>query len=171
MSCPIMRSRSRLHAREAAASRMFHVKHSLVSREFKPEGRTEQRKAPEPAGSGRAAFLAEAVGFEPTKPCGLTVFKTAAFNHSATPPHGVCACAQRLGYHAVNRNATRNCPRVARSRIARPCRLLVSVLCAFGSFHDGCALGAFSCGGGSGYLAEDECLNEAVAAHVGCTSA
>ena len=46
MSCPIMHGRSRLHAREAAASRMFHVKHSLVSREFKPEGRTEQRKAP-----------------------------------------------------------------------------------------------------------------------------
>ena len=32
-------------------------------------------------------ILAEAVGFEPTVPCGTTVFKTAAFNHSATPPH------------------------------------------------------------------------------------
>ena len=31
--------------------------------------------------------LAEAVGFEPTVPFGTTVFKTAAFNHSATPPH------------------------------------------------------------------------------------
>lgn len=32
-------------------------------------------------------FLAEAVGFEPTEPLGSTVFKTAAFDHSATPPH------------------------------------------------------------------------------------
>jgi hypothetical protein len=30
--------------------------------------------------------LAEAVGFEPTEPCGSTVFKTAAIDHSATPP-------------------------------------------------------------------------------------
>ena len=29
---------------------------------------------------------AERVGFEPTVPCGTTVFKTAAFNHSATSP-------------------------------------------------------------------------------------
>ena len=35
----------------------------------------------------RACFiLAEEVGFEPTEPCGSTVFKTAAFNHSAIPP-------------------------------------------------------------------------------------
>ena len=32
------------------------------------------------------ADLAEEVGFEPTEPCGSTVFKTAAFNHSAIPP-------------------------------------------------------------------------------------
>ena len=32
-------------------------------------------------------YVAEAVGFEPTMPFGITVFKTAAFNHSATPPH------------------------------------------------------------------------------------
>ena len=31
-------------------------------------------------------LMAEEVGFEPTVPCGTTVFKTAAFNHSATPP-------------------------------------------------------------------------------------
>ena len=35
---------------------------------------------------GAVKFLAEAVGFEPTVPRGTTVFKTAAFNHSATPP-------------------------------------------------------------------------------------
>ncbi len=30
--------------------------------------------------------LADGVGFEPTNPCGLAVFKTAAFNRSATHP-------------------------------------------------------------------------------------
>ena len=30
--------------------------------------------------------LAEGVGFEPTNPCGLAVFKTAALNRSATLP-------------------------------------------------------------------------------------
>lgn len=31
--------------------------------------------------------IAEGVGFEPTEACTSTVFKTAAFNRSATPPH------------------------------------------------------------------------------------
>ena len=35
----------------------------------------------------RNKVLAEEVGFEPTVPCGTTVFKTAAFDHSAIPPH------------------------------------------------------------------------------------
>ncbi len=36
--------------------------------------------------------MAEAVRFELTKSCPLPVFKTGAFNHSATPPHcGVIA--------------------------------------------------------------------------------
>ncbi len=30
--------------------------------------------------------LAENVGFEPTVPCGTTVFKTAAIDHSANSP-------------------------------------------------------------------------------------
>ncbi len=30
--------------------------------------------------------LAEEEGFEPPDPCGSTVFKTAAIDHSATPP-------------------------------------------------------------------------------------
>ena len=30
--------------------------------------------------------LAEGVGFEPTMPCGIPVFKTGAIDHSATPP-------------------------------------------------------------------------------------
>ena len=30
--------------------------------------------------------MAEGVGFEPTEPHGSTVFKTAAIDHSATPP-------------------------------------------------------------------------------------
>ena len=32
------------------------------------------------------AFSAENVGFEPTVPCGTTVFKTAAIDHSANSP-------------------------------------------------------------------------------------
>gem|GEM_PF-5240175 len=31
-------------------------------------------------------FLADEVGFEPTRACTLPVFKTGAFNHSATHP-------------------------------------------------------------------------------------
>ncbi len=30
--------------------------------------------------------MAEGVGFEPTVPCGTPVFKTGAFDRSATPP-------------------------------------------------------------------------------------
>ena len=44
------------------------------------------QRATSPLSGKGATFLAEAVGFEPTMPCGITVFKTAAFNHSATPP-------------------------------------------------------------------------------------
>ena len=35
----------------------------------------------------------EGVGFEPTNACTLTVFKTVAFNHSATPP--LCCAAPK----------------------------------------------------------------------------
>ena len=31
-------------------------------------------------------FIAEVEGFEPPVPCGTSVFKTGAFDHSATPP-------------------------------------------------------------------------------------
>ncbi len=34
------------------------------------------------------SIMAEGAGFEPARPLGPAVFKTAAFNHSATPPHG-----------------------------------------------------------------------------------
>ena len=39
--------------------------------------------------------MAEDVGFEPTIPCGITVFKTAAFNHSANPPRPRYSTTQR----------------------------------------------------------------------------
>ncbi len=44
--------------------------------------------------SAPGAEMAEEVGFEPTVPFGTTVFKTAALNHSATPPckHRASAC-------------------------------------------------------------------------------
>ena len=49
-----------------------------------------KRKNPQPPAV--TGFMAEMVGFEPTKPCGLTVFKTAAFNPSATSPRCVIKC-------------------------------------------------------------------------------
>ncbi len=36
-------------------------------------------------------FIAEAEGFEPPVPCGTLVFKTSAFDHSATPPYNNAA--------------------------------------------------------------------------------
>ncbi len=42
-------------------------------------------------------YLAEAVRFELTKGCPLPVFKTGAFNHSATPP-----LAEREGFEPPN---------------------------------------------------------------------
>jgi hypothetical protein len=39
--------------------------------------------------------LAEGVGFEPTEPFGSAVFKTAAFNRSATPPLPAAAGVSR----------------------------------------------------------------------------
>ena len=41
---------------------------------------------PEPSLPVVGWALAEGVGFEPTIPCGMPVFKTGAFDHSATPP-------------------------------------------------------------------------------------
>ena len=40
----------------------------------------------------RQGKLAEGVGFEPTKPCGIPVFKTGAFDRSATPPFCGVSC-------------------------------------------------------------------------------
>ena len=39
-----------------------------------------------PIKMGHLFVLAENVGFEPTVPCGTTVFKTAAIDHSANSP-------------------------------------------------------------------------------------
>ena len=53
---------------------------------------SEKEKTPGDPGD---SILAEEVGFEPTEPCGSTVFKTAAFNHSAIPPYRL------VGYHIM----------------------------------------------------------------------
>ena len=37
--------------------------------------------------------MAEREGSEPPDPFGSTVFKTAAFDHSATSPVSICSCA------------------------------------------------------------------------------
>ena len=49
----------------------------------------------------RPNVLAEEVGFEPTVPFGTTVFKTAAFNHSAIPPHNRIRDVHTRGRRAV----------------------------------------------------------------------
>ena len=38
----------------------------------------------------RGFFVAESEGFEPPETCASTVFKTAAFDHSANSPIGGC---------------------------------------------------------------------------------
>ena len=44
--------------------------------------------------------VAEREGFEPPEPCGSTVFKTAAIDHSATPPMGVIVKDAARSLHA-----------------------------------------------------------------------
>jgi hypothetical protein len=44
------------------------------------------RVVPDASAVDGSAFVAEGVGFEPTSRCRETVFKTAAFDHSAIPP-------------------------------------------------------------------------------------
>ena len=41
--------------------------------------------------------VAEGVGFEPTEACASTVFKTAAFVRSATPPGGIIGGGRATG--------------------------------------------------------------------------
>lgn len=42
--------------------------------------------------------MAEGVGFEPTNACASAVFKTAAFNHSATLPKGEIAILSEVAF-------------------------------------------------------------------------
>ena len=66
------------HAERLNPSCAVRIPRSVITFKMKkgPFGRT-----------GLQEILAEEVGFEPTVPCGTTVFKTAAFNHSAIPPN------------------------------------------------------------------------------------
>ena len=56
--------------------------------------------------------MAEEEGFEPPVPCGTTVFKTAALDHSATPPLKVGLADQILyadiHYKMADRNVKSN---------------------------------------------------------------
>jgi hypothetical protein len=54
---------------------------AVLTKDFRPTP-----KMPEPGLLVVGRALAEGVGFEPTVPCGTLVFKTSAFDHSATPP-------------------------------------------------------------------------------------
>ena len=46
--------------------------------------------------------MAEGVGFEPTRPCGLPVFKTGAFNRTLPPLLMVISLANRPMYHILS---------------------------------------------------------------------
>ena len=45
------------------------------------------KKEEEPDQITKIELMAEDTGFEPAEPFGSTVFKTAAFDHSANPPY------------------------------------------------------------------------------------
>ena len=82
-----------------------HILHrmDIFADQLATDGIVEQQQpfpaqnGPETAASEGSVIdkLAEGVGFEPTNPCGLTVFKTVAFVHSAIPPRRVARCNQR----------------------------------------------------------------------------
>jgi hypothetical protein len=59
---------------------------------------------------------ADGVGFEPTNPCGLAVFKTAALNRSATHP----VSPGSAHYHAHPKNEKRAHPAAAKRVCQRP---------------------------------------------------
>ncbi len=64
---------------------------------------------------GYKLFMAEGVGFEPTSRCRETVFKTAAFDHSAIPPvefiflASAEALGQSFSYYFRPKNPEGNC--------------------------------------------------------------
>ncbi len=45
--------------------------------------------------------MAEGVGFEPTMPCGIPVFKTGAFDRSATPPDVSISQAKKVYFALI----------------------------------------------------------------------
>ncbi len=80
--------------------------------------------------------MAEEVGFEPTRPCGLPVFKTSAIDHSATPPWRVycpsaaarqpeyaeCLCSASLSFTALSATASGSLLAATRaSKTSSPC--------------------------------------------------
>ena len=54
----------------------------------------------EPDEFEQVSAMAEGVGFEPTMPCGIPVFKTGAIDRSATPP-GVSVSQATRDYFAL----------------------------------------------------------------------
>ena len=61
----------------------------------------------------RDSALADGVGFEPTNPCGLAVFKTAALNHSATHPDQAAMPLALPGAKLATRAAPALPPKIA----------------------------------------------------------
>ena len=58
----------------------------LAAPQHSISGRSKGIPQPNAEGFLLRLVMAEEMGFEPMNPCGLTVFKTVAFVHSATPP-------------------------------------------------------------------------------------
>ena len=52
--------------------------------------------------------MAEGVGFEPTRPCGLPVFKTGAFNRTLPPLLMVISLANRPMHHILSSLKSKN---------------------------------------------------------------
>ncbi len=55
---------------------------------------------------GETGIVAEGEGFEPPDPCGSTVFKTAAFDHSATPPEACVSPGNVMNWRQETGNST-----------------------------------------------------------------
>lgn len=62
---------------------------ALARRWIRPLSHISNKQSNEYLNLGIVNKMAEDTGFEPAEPCGSTVFKTAAFDHSANPPYSL----------------------------------------------------------------------------------
>ena len=74
-----------------------------------------KRKKPEQYELFGLSYLAEAMRFELMNPCELPVFKTGAFNRSATPPKRSLDCTEEERIFQIRISRMRNGPQGATS--------------------------------------------------------